>query len=86
MWHLAEPNMMLLGLLPLGLGLFFFLKRRSAKRPTLLAFSKPGDAIKREIRRTRWTFRALFAFLLLGFLLLAFVIARPIRVESWTKK
>ena len=42
--------------------------------------------MRRESRRTKRIFRALFAFTLLSLIVLAFVAARPTWVKSWAKK
>ena len=85
MWYLANPFMLLL-LVPLGIGvLCFFFWRRNPKRPALVKLSGI-DLLRKQSRRTRWVYRALFGTTVVSLILLGVAAARPTLVESWIEQ
>lgn len=83
--QLDAPQNLWFALLPLGLTLYFLLRRRKSDRPQLLLMSGPS-ILKKESRRAKWRLRALFALLVFASLCLVLAAARPVKVTSWTRK
>lgn len=81
---LSNPLALLLILVPVGAVLYFLLRRRSPSRT--LPFSGLSELLAREIRKTRWIFRALCAFFVVGLALLSYAIARPYLSRPLVKK
>jgi Ca-activated chloride channel family protein len=82
---LEAPQNLWIGVLPLLIVLYFFLRRRSNVRPQLFLLSGPA-ALRRESRRAKWRLRLLFASLVTAILALTWAAARPVMLTSWTKK
>lgn len=85
MMNLQDPLALAWLALPVLLVAFFLLRRRK-KGGRVLRMGSLAPAIADEIRRSRWMHRGLFTLGILTMVLMAFVIARPSRVVSWTKK
>jgi Ca-activated chloride channel family protein len=84
-WQFGDPTMLWLALVPIGLALWlFFRKKRAPKDP--LAFSSWSELLERERRRTRRNFRWLFAGFLLALVALTVGAARPHHVKAWAKR
>lgn len=86
MWYLANPKALFFAAFPLGLALYFIVKRRSRTSRLLLNLSGPLALLRQQSARAKRVFRLLFIATLGALLLLVWVIARPTRVRSWAKK
>lgn len=86
MWNLNRPGALYLWLIPLALGVYFLVKKRASQRPFLLALSANFGPIRAHAKRTRGVFRIFFALLLISAALMVYVLARPYREKTWTKK
>lgn len=84
-WSFEAPQNLWLAGLPVVLLAWFFLRRRSDQRSTLLMMSGP-DVLRRESRRAKWKLRALFGLIFLSLISLAIAAARPVKLTSWTRK
>ncbi len=85
MWQLSEPESLLLALIPLAAALFFILKkRRTGKRQ--IAFSGHQKALQKEIRAARGKHRLLFLGALVALATFAYVAARPVQIDSWSRR
>ena len=81
-----EPRNLFLIALPGLAACYFLLKRKTTTSTRQLAFSDPRSVLKSHIQRTRSIFRIIFLLTLIAFGMLAFVMARPMRVKSWVQK
>jgi len=86
MWQLADAKALLWLIVPVGLAAYFWLRRRPAFSPRLLAFSPSDPRIRVASKRTQFWFRCLFAATLVGIAALIVAIARPVFVENWTRR
>lgn len=85
MWQLLEPKNLLWLILPSALVLYFLFKKKTT-RPDDLKFSDFSSVLKKHGKRTRTIFIFLFILTLLNFGLLAFIMARPMKIKSWIQK
>lgn len=81
-----EPRNLFLIALPALAACYFLLKRRKPNSFRQLALSDPRSILKSHIRQTRLVFRVLFLLTLICFVMLAFVMARPMKVKTWVQK
>lgn len=86
MWNLNNPRALYLLLIPLAGLIYFLLKRRVGQRPFLIPFSVGLGPFRNFAKKTRWIFRSFFLVLLACMVLMSYVVARPFREKSWTKK
>ncbi len=86
MWQLIEPKSLLILILPFLGVLYFLLKKRTGFSRKQLALSTADNILKTHSKKTKLIFRLLFFVTLIIFCLLAFLVARPMRVKSWVQK
>jgi Ca-activated chloride channel homolog len=85
-WTFANPERLWWALLPLGVALWFLLRKRPPRSKEILPFSVSAPFLLKEAKRSRWIHRALFFLMASALGLLAIVAARPIQRRSWTEK
>lgn len=86
MWQLMEPKNLSLMILPIVGLLFFIWKKRKWNSKKQLALADYDGFLKKHHRMTRLFFRLMLAGNVVVFSLLAFCIARPMKVKSWVQK
>lgn len=83
---LAQPHWLYFLLVPLAAALAALFWPRKRGHRQSLRLGSYGEILKKQIARTRWQHRALFALFCLAILLLGIAAARPLNIRSWAKR
>lgn len=86
MWQLMDPKSLLVLIFPAVASLFFLFKKRKTSPRKQLNFPNHNHLFTNHHKKSRLLFRVLFLLMLTVFSLLAFCVARPMRVKSWVQK